>query len=635
MTADVGLLVGRDREIGAIELLFDRAGGPERGLIIRGEPGIGKSALLIEASRIAKERGMIVLRTTGVQSEARLPFAGLHQLLWPAHAQIDLLPAPQRQAMLAAFGMVDSEAPDMFFISLATFNLLSALADTSPVALVADDTQWLDRSTCDVLAFVARRIASAPIVLLASDRGQVEGSLESSGLPQLHVEGLDHHSAMALLDRNAAGLAAPVRERLLTDAAGNPLALLELPVAWRGLPEGAVPPPWLPLTTRLEHAFAARALELPAATRSLLLVAALNDDEALGETLEAGSAIVGHQLTVQDVELAVAADLIEAHGAAIRFRHPLVRSAIHQAASIAQRQAAHAALAGVLVSQPDRAVWHRAASTIGPDDQVASDLEAAAARAQRRRGTAAAVAALERAAQLTTDPSRRGGRLLRAAALAAELGRPDVVIRLLEEADPLDLAAAERARLVWIRELVEDRFAEAARVGPIVALADQVRNQGDIDLAANILRTVATASWWSAPDQDTRDLVVAAIERLPLPVDDPKLLAMLASADPVGRGAVVIDRASRMPADARDDAEGLRLIALALSALGELDQAARFVAASIPGLRAQGRLGLLTHALTMQAMAAVHLGRADVAMRSAEEASQLGRETAQPRLAAS
>ena len=635
MTADVGLLVGRDREIDAIELLFDRAGGPERGLIIRGEPGIGKSALLIEASRRAKERGMLVLKTTGVQSEARLPFAGLHQLLWPVHAQIDLLPAPQRQAMLAAFGIVDSEAPDMFFISLATFNLLSALADTSPVALVADDTQWLDRSTCDVLAFVARRFDSAPIVLLASDRGQVQSSLESSGLPQLHVEGLDHHSAMALLDRNAAGLAAPVRERLLTDAGGNPLALLELPVAWRGLPEGAVPPPWLPLTTRLEHAFAARALELPAATRSLLLVAALNDDETLGETLEAGSAIVGHQLTVQDVELAVAAELIEADGAAIRFRHPLVRSAIHQAASISQRQAAHAALAGVLVSQPDRAVWHRAASTIGPDDQVASDLEAAALRAQRRRGTAAAVAALERSAQLTTDPSRRGGRLLRAAALAAELGRPDVVIRLLEEADPLDLAAAERARLVWIRELVEDRFAEAARVRPIVALADQVRNQGDIDLAANILRTVATASWWSAPDQDIRDLVVAAIERLPLAADDPKLLAMLASADPVGRGAVVIDRASRLPADARSDAEGLRLIAVALSALGELDQAAMFLAASIPRLRDQGRLGLLTHALTMQAMGAVHLGRADLAMLSAEEASQLGRETAQPRLAAS
>ena len=172
MTADVGLLVGRDREIDAIELLFDRAGGPERGLIIRGEPGIGKSALLIEASRSAKERGMLVLKTTGVQSEARLPFAGLHQLLWPVHAQMDLLPAHQRQAMLAAFGMVDSEAPDMFFISLATFNLLSALAETRPVALVADDIQWLDRSTCDVLAFVARRIDSASALSRLNEIGR-------------------------------------------------------------------------------------------------------------------------------------------------------------------------------------------------------------------------------------------------------------------------------------------------------------------------------------------------------------------------------------------------------------------------------------------------------------------------------
>src|SRR5713226_8273808 len=213
VTAEGGLLVGRDREIDAIELLLDGVGGSQTALIIHGEPGIGKSALLSEASRRAKARGMLVLKTSGVQSEARLPFAGLHQLLWPVHAQIDLLPAPQREAMLAAFGMVDSEAPDLFFISLATLNLLSAVAHSGPVALVADDTQWLDRSTCDVLAFVARRIDSAPIVLLASDRGRVHLSLESSGLPQLQVEGLDHPSAVALLDRNAAGLAAPVRER--------------------------------------------------------------------------------------------------------------------------------------------------------------------------------------------------------------------------------------------------------------------------------------------------------------------------------------------------------------------------------------------------------------------------------------
>jgi DNA-binding CsgD family transcriptional regulator/tetratricopeptide (TPR) repeat protein len=635
VTAEVDLLVGREPEIGAIETLFDGVEGSHTALIIRGEPGIGKSALLSDASRRAKDRGMVVLRTSGVQSEARMPFAGLHQLLWPLHDQIDALPAPQREAVLAAFGMVDTETPDLFLISLATLNLLSTCAHSSPVVLIADDTQWLDRSTCEVLAFVARRLDSEPIVLLASDRGETESPFESSAPLHLLVGGLDHGSSITLLDRRAVGLAAPVRERLLADAGGNPLALLELPVAWRALAEGAVPPAWLPLTTRLEHAFEARVLGLPAATRSLLLIAALNDGERLSETLEAGSAMVGSELTLREVEPAAAAGLVEIVGGSAYFRHPLVRSAIRQAASISQRHSAHAALADVLSTQPDRAVWHRAASIIGPDDRVAADLEAAAARAQRRRGTAAAVEALERAAELTTDSRGRGRRLLRAAALATELGRHDVVVRLLEEAEALDLGSAEGARLLWIRELIEDRFAEAARVAPIVALADQVRTQGDIELASNILRTVATACWWSAPDQYTRDLVVAAVERLPLPEDDPKLLAMLASADPVRRGSVVIDRASRLHADAGADPEGPRLLSVALSAVGELDLAAQFVAAAIPGLRAQGRLGLLTHALTVQAIAAVYLGRADIAMRSAEEASQLGRDTAQPRLAAS
>jgi DNA-binding CsgD family transcriptional regulator len=466
VTAEGGLLVGREREIGAIETLLDGVEGSQTVLIVRGEPGIGKSALLSEASRRAKERGMVVLKTTGVQSEARLPFAGLHQLLWPVHEQIDLLPAPQREAMLAAFGMADTDTPDLFLISMATLNLLSASARSSPVVLIADDTQWLDRSTSEVLAFVARRLDSESIVLLASDRGESESPFESSAPLQLHLGGLDPGSSIALLDRHAAGLAAPVRERLLADAGGNPLALLELPVAWKGLPEGAVPPAWLPLTTRLEHAFQARVLELPAPTRSLLLVAALNDGEALGETLQAGSGTVGSELTLQDVEPAATAGLVEISGATIHFRHPLVRSAIHQAASIAQRHSAHAALAGVLSSQPDRAVWHRAASIIGPDDQVATDLEAAAARAQRRRGTAAALAALERAAQLSTEPTARGRRLLRAAEEASQLGRETAQPRLAASAL---LVKAQILGFRGERDAAEAVTVEAERAaGPVV-----------------------------------------------------------------------------------------------------------------------------------------------------------------------
>ena len=262
--------------------------------------------------------------------------------------------------VLAAFGVSRAAAPEPFRIALAALDLLADAAADTPLLLLADDLQWIDRPTLDVLAFVARRLESDPIVLLAAARDGGE-ALEDSGLPELRLGALEDEAAEALLDRWAPGLGPALRERLLAAAAGNPLALEELPLAANRLGEEAAPGEWLPLTERLERAFAERASELPEATRALLLVAAEDDGGVLAEVLAAAGALAGLERPITALEPALAAGLATLDGDALRFRHPLVRSALHQAAELAERLAAHAALAGVLRDQPDRRAWHLAA----------------------------------------------------------------------------------------------------------------------------------------------------------------------------------------------------------------------------------------------------------------------------------
>jgi hypothetical protein len=342
---------------------------------------------------------------------------------------------------------------------LAALNLLGEAAASAPILLVVEDAHWLDRGSADVLAFVARRLEFEPLVLVAATRDGAHGAFDEAGLPELNLERLDSAAAAALLDARAPDLLAAVRERALREAAGNPLALVELPIVLEQVGDEAASTSWLPLTTRLEQAFAARVSDLPTGTRTLLRVAALDDADLLTEILDAG-AVLGGRLTVDDLTPAVEARLVEVDGASVRFRHPLMRSAIDQRSSLGQRHAVHAALAKILGGDSDRCIWHRAAATARPDEGVASELEAAAARAQRRGGVEAAVSALERAAMLSADSGRRGERLLRAAEFAFELGRPSLVVGLLRQAAPLDLSERQRSRMVWIRERFDDGIRE-------------------------------------------------------------------------------------------------------------------------------------------------------------------------------
>src|SRR4051794_11766163 len=448
-------LIGRESELHTIEAMIE--GGDEGGaaLVLQGEPGIGKSTLMVEAERRAGGRDWLVLKATGVQSETHMPFAGLHQLLRPILAGEDELPESQRNALRAAFGAAGQEAPSLFLVALSTLGILGDAAARQPILILAEDAHWLDDATCDVLAFIGRRLESEPILLFVSRRDGADGPADGVALPALALGPLDDEAAAALLDLHATGLPSGVRRRLLREARGNPLALVELPLAWRASSDARLPFDGLPLTARLEHAFAARAMALPATTRALLLVAALNDSEDLREALVAAASVAGVAVRVADLAPATAALLVDADEGMLRFHHPLVRSAIRQAATLAERSAAHVALALVVADDPDRAVWHRAAATVGSDEDVATELEAAAARAASRGALAAAAAALERAARLTAKRECLGGRLLQAAQIAVELGQREMATRLLRQAGQADLTPLDRGRQALIREMLD------------------------------------------------------------------------------------------------------------------------------------------------------------------------------------
>ena len=624
-------LFGRERERRLLNDVIDHAQEGGGALVVRGDAGIGKSALLAVARSGAADRGFRVLTAAGVPSEARVPFAGLQQLLQPILSHVDALMAAQRDRILAALGVTETKIADVSLIALATLDLLGDVAAHSPLLLLVEDAHWLDQPTCDVLAFVARRLESEPIVLLIAIREGYESAFIRAGLRELWVEGLDAAAAGALLDAHAPHLSPGVRQELLDEARGNPLALLELPAALGADQIGGPELPVQHLTSRLEKAFAARASELSAATQTLLLVAAIDDGDNLTDVLGATAIIDRDAKPVAALESAIAAGLLVLDNTTFRFRHPLVRSAIQQAASISARQRAHAALAEVLTAQPGRRAWHRAASIIGPNEEIASELEAIADQAQRRGATAVAVVALERAATLSEALPRRASRLLRTAETAFELGRRDLVTRFLQEIGPLELDARERARLTWLREVVQEDFSGgAARIRALVGLGERMRLDGDTHHALQFLRMAAMRCTVGDEDKETRDLVVAAAERLQVPEDDPELIAILSWAAPVERWAAVIDRLSRLEPKETADPEVMHLLGTAANTLGSFERSGGYLAAAVAGLRAEGRLALLARALVSQAFSAIYTGDWTLADPAAEEACRLARETAQP-----
>jgi DNA-binding CsgD family transcriptional regulator len=627
-----GALYGRERELdGLASLVRGLAEGSGGALVVRGEAGIGKSSLLAAAAGLAGQAGAQVLTATGVQAETRLPFAGLHQLLRPVLPLAERLPPRLRSALLSAFGLADMPVgAGPFLIGLAALELISDMAASTPVLLIADDAQWLDEPSGVVLGFVARRLATEPAALLIAVRDGLASSFDDAGLPGLPLTGLAEPAAAALLEARAPGLDLAHRDRLLSEAAGNPLALVELPKSVRpGHPAGGLTGPLLPLTTRLEQAFAAQQSGLPETTRAVLLAAAANDSTALPEALDAASVLAGTAVTADALLPAIAAGLLETGEAGPRFRHPLIRSAVYQAASLARRRAAHTALAGLLAGRPDRRAWHVAAAALGPDEQVAVDLEAAAVRAVQRSAFSVAADAYRRAAQLSDDTFSRTRRLLLAAHTALSSGHLRLGHELLRAAESLDLTADQRTLAAWMRETSGDgTWTGTSQLDALVRLAEQMRTAGETRTALDTLSNFALRCYWGNPAPETRAAVITAAERLGRPETEPALLAILSSADPVRTGERVNALVKSITPD-RTEPTAMWYSGLAAANTWAWDSALPLLDAAVDELRAQGQLGLLTRALTTQAWAAVHLARLPTAVAAASEASRLAVETGQ------
>jgi DNA-binding CsgD family transcriptional regulator len=461
-------LTDRRSERAALDQFVDGVrAGKGRALVVRGEPGVGKTVLLEYLA--GQATGCQVARVAGVQSEMELAFAGLHQLCAPMLDHAELLPEPQRDALRTAFGLAAGPPPDRFLVGLAVLGLLSEAAGERPLICVVDDEQWLDRASAQALGFTARRLAADPVGVVFAAR--VSGD-DLTGLPELLVEGLAEGDARELLDSVLPGpLDALVREQIIADTHGNPLALLELP---RGLTAaqlaggfglaGALPGAGL-LDRRIEDSFGRQLEALPAATRRLVQLAAADPS---GDAALVWRAAGRLGLDAVAAGPAVAVGLAE-FGARVRFRHPLVRSAAYRSASAPGRQQLHGALAQVTDPQvdPDRRAWHRAYAATGPDEEVAAELEHSASRAQARGGLAAAAAFLERAALLTPEPERQAQRLAAAARATREAGAPEAALGLvaLAEAGPAD--ELRTARLEYLRgQLADDqrRSSDAARL---------------------------------------------------------------------------------------------------------------------------------------------------------------------------
>jgi DNA-binding CsgD family transcriptional regulator len=461
-----------------------------RALILRGEPGVGKTALLEYA--IDSASGFRVARAVGVQSEMELAFAALHQLCAPMLDRLDRLPGPQGGALGVAFGLSAGDAPDRFLVGLAALSLLSEVAEEQPLFCVVDDSQWLDRASAQALAFVARRLLAESVAVVFATR---EPSDDFGGLPELLVEGLRNGDARVLLGSVIGGrLDERVRDRIVAETRGNPLALLELP---RGLTPaelaGGFGLPHAPgLSGRIEDSFLRRLEALPEETGRLLLVAAA---EPVGEPVLLWRAAEQLGIGVEAATPAAEAGLLEL-GARVRFRHPLVRSAVYRAASLSDRQMVHGALAEATDPEvdPDRRAWHLAEATPGPDEDVAEELERSAGRAQERGGLAAAAAFLERATALTPEPARRTERALAAAQAKHQAGAPDAALGLLATAEAGPLEEMQRALIDRLRAQIVFAVSRGSDAPALLLKAAKQLEPLDVALARETYREALSAA---------------------------------------------------------------------------------------------------------------------------------------------
>jgi DNA-binding CsgD family transcriptional regulator/tetratricopeptide (TPR) repeat protein len=605
-------------------------------LVLRGEAGIGKTALLEHAVRTPS--GCRIARVTGVESEAELSFAGLHRLCGPEMLhRLDHLPGPQRDALSSAFGLTTGTAPDRFLVGLAVLSLLADVAEEQPLLCVVEDAQWLDQASAQVLAIAARRLHAESVVMLFAIREPC-AAREFEGLPELRVQGLADRDARELLASvTPGGLDARVCDRIVAETRGNPLALLELP---RGLEPAELAagfglPGTLPVPHRIEKSFTRRVEQLPAATRLLLLAAAV---EPTGEAQLLWQAAARLGIGVDAAAPAEADGLVEL-GARIAFRHPLVRSAVYGAASPEERRTVHGALADVIDPgiDPERRAWHRAHAALGPDEAVADELERAAHRAQSRGSLLAAATLLERAVALTPDPVRQAERVLTAARAHLDAGSIAAASGLLDAADVGRLGELGRARHERMRARIAFVTGRGRDAPPLFLRAARRLEPVDVRLARETYLEALDAAMFAGSLGSGRGVLdVAEAARAAPPAPEPPqasdlLLDGLAALHTEGYAAGVptLKRAVGAFLDGND----LRWLQPAARTARELwDHEAWLTLArrAVQFARDTGALTLLPLALTQLAGATVMSGDLAAAAALIEEARSITTATGIP-----
>ncbi|GAB7046559.1 ATP-binding protein [Catenuloplanes indicus] len=632
-------LLGRDADLVVIDAAL--TGAVSRGVvvIVRGEPGIGKTALLSAARQRALARNMRVLACAGVPIESDLPYSGLHQLLRPVIrrdpmlASATALSPAQRDTLLNALGLGDSEPISRHEVGEAVLALLAGEAAVAPVLVTVDDTHWLDRSTAQVVASVAHRLPGHRVVVIAAQRdtepagplGDVPASRE------LMLGGLDGDTASRLLAAHAPDLPPRWRQRTLEVARGNPLALVELPAVLRHHDDSYGED--LPLTDRLERTFGMRARELSHDTRMLLLAAALHDRDDQNEIVSAAGRAAGRAIRPGDLAEAVDTGLLEVGDGTLRFRHPLMRSAVRRAATAAHRHGVHAALAEILAADPDRRVWHRAAACLAPDESVAAELERAASRAMRRGAPDAASVAMERAARLSPDTAERVRRLVTAADIGFGAGGGPRFARLIAELEILAIDPVDRARLAyWQEELLRRDWPGDAGVVAAIELTRRQLAAGHAEQALSTLASAAVRAWWVGPTGTVLHRLADTVRHPDLRADELTRAALLALIAPEQHSAPFLHRYAAARDEPREPADDVRL-SQAAGAAGDMPAVIRSLDRAIPALRARGHLGLLAQALSSYAWAHLHLGQLELSEASAVECRRLSEEVGQPRWA--
>ncbi|MFF0267661.1 AAA family ATPase [Kribbella sp. NPDC004536] len=636
---EIGQLFGREELLHRLQHWLDDVDSGGRSIGLTGEPGVGKSAVQARIATYAETAGFTVLRARGIQAESQLPYAVLHQVLVPILPRVSGMPAPQRQSLLACFGLVEAPEVNPFFTALAVLDLLVDVAAETPVLVCLDDLQWMDRASVDTLAFVARRIAAERVVLLSTSSSSARLLADDGTTTWIQVDGLSADVAHALLRSHAPDLPPAYRDRIVAQAGGNPLALIE----FASTPETGTDEE-LPMTARLEHAFTARADELDPVGRAVADVAALDDGDDLDQVLAAaaivadaavgtggaGAAVLaGGAVDREVVRRVVEAGLLTLSGPKYAIAHPLIGSALRRAMTQDRRRQVHAALATVLSGLPDRAVWHRASAVSGRDESVAAELEAAAAEAQRRGAFATALSRLERAAALSPDPLDEAGRLISAAEVGYQLGRFAQVEQVTARVTRTTLRPRDRSRLTRLTGVFHDgATSDPAEIRQLVQLARRASSDDDADLAMQLLFGAARRVWWRDPGESVRADIVSATREVPLPSGDPRVLAVLGLADSLDLTASVIQQLDRTPPDTGDRADVAALLGIAAFCAGDFLRAESFLSTAVHDLRADGRLSLLAEALAIRACAEINLGVFDTA-RSADEGIRLADETGQ------